>query len=142
MPSPRASAGSWRNRPAARSFSPRPARRSVPAQNSRHQARVVEARVPAAGFTQLRCNSSDARSRSSPRYRVRRSAAGWGFALVADFRVVAPEARFAANFVKLVIHPGFGITATLPRVVGLQRAALMLYTGRRVKAEEALGWGL
>jgi enoyl-CoA hydratase/carnithine racemase len=67
---------------------------------------------------------------------------GLGLALVADFRVVAPEARFAANFVKLGIHPGFGITATLPRVVGQQRAALMLYTGRRVKAEEALGWGL
>ena len=67
---------------------------------------------------------------------------GLGLALVADFRVVTPEARFAANFVKLGIHPGFGITATLPRVVGLQRAALMLYTGRRVKAEEALGWGL
>ena len=63
-------------------------------------------------------------------------------ALVADFRVVTPEARFAANFVKLGIHPGFGITATLPRVVGRQRAAFMLYTGRRVKAEEALGWGL
>jgi len=62
---------------------------------------------------------------------------GLGLALVADFRVVAPEARFAANFVKLGIHPGFGITATLPRVVGRQRAALMLYTGRRIKAEEA-----
>jgi enoyl-CoA hydratase/carnithine racemase len=67
---------------------------------------------------------------------------GLGLALVADFRVVAPEARFAANFVKLGIHPGFGITATLPRVVGQQRAALMLYTGRRVKGDEALGWGL
>jgi enoyl-CoA hydratase/carnithine racemase len=32
---------------------------------------------------------------------------GLGLALVADFRVVAPEARFAANFVKLGIHPGF-----------------------------------
>jgi enoyl-CoA hydratase/carnithine racemase len=67
---------------------------------------------------------------------------GLGLALVADFRVVTPEARFAANFVKLGIHPGFGITATLPRVVGQQRAALMLYTGRRIKGEEALSWGL
>src|SRR5437773_6260944 len=67
---------------------------------------------------------------------------GHSLPLVADFRVVTPEASFAANFVKLVIHPGFGITATLPRVVGRQRAALMLYTGRRVKGEEALGWGL
>ncbi len=68
--------------------------------------------------------------------------AGLGLALVADFRVVAPEARFAANFVKLGFHPGFGITHTLPRVVGQQRAALMCLTGRRIKGEEALAWGL
>jgi enoyl-CoA hydratase/carnithine racemase len=68
--------------------------------------------------------------------------AGLGLALVADFRVVAPEARFASNFVKLGFHPGFGVTYTLPRVVGLQRAHLMCLTGRRVKGEEALAWGL
>lgn len=68
--------------------------------------------------------------------------AGLGLALVADFRVAAPEARFTANFVKLGFHPGFGITHTLPRIVGEQRAALMCLTGRRIKAEEALAWGL
>jgi len=68
--------------------------------------------------------------------------AGLGLALVADFRVAAPEARFVGNFVKLGFHPGFGITHTLPRVVGQQRATLMCLTGRRVKAEEALEWGL
>jgi enoyl-CoA hydratase/carnithine racemase len=68
--------------------------------------------------------------------------AGLGLALVADFRVVAPEARFAANFVKLGFHPGFGITHTLPRVVGMQKAQLMCLTGRRVKGDEALAWGL
>ena len=68
--------------------------------------------------------------------------AGLGLALVADFRVAAPEARFAANFVKLGFHAGFGITHTLPRVIGSQRAALMLQTGRRIKTDEALAWGL
>jgi enoyl-CoA hydratase/carnithine racemase len=68
--------------------------------------------------------------------------AGLGLALVADFRVAAPEARFVGNFVKLGFHPGFGITHTLPRVVGQQKATLMCLTGRRVKAEEALEWGL
>ena len=68
--------------------------------------------------------------------------AGLGLALVADFRVVAPEARFTANFVKLGFHPGFGVTYTLPRVVGEQRALLMCLTGRRIKGEEALAWGL
>jgi len=68
--------------------------------------------------------------------------AGLGLALVADFRVAAPEARFAANFVKLGFHPGFGVTHILPRVVGVQRAQLMCLTGRRIKGEEALAWGL
>ena len=68
--------------------------------------------------------------------------AGLGLALVADFRVASPDARFSANFVKLGFHPGFGLTHTLPRVVGAQRADLMFLTGRRVRAEEALAWGL
>ena len=68
--------------------------------------------------------------------------AGLGLALVADFRVASPEARFSANFVKLGFHPGFGITHTLPRVIGMQRAQLMCLTGRRIKADEALVWGL
>lgn len=67
---------------------------------------------------------------------------GLGLALVADFRVVSPEARFAANFVRLGIHPGFGLTYTLPRLIGIQRASLMLLTGRRIPAEEAVAWGL
>ena len=68
--------------------------------------------------------------------------AGLGLALVADFRVAAPEARFVSNFVKLGFHPGFAITHTLPRLVGEQRANLMCLTGRRIKAEEARVWGL
>ena len=68
--------------------------------------------------------------------------AGVGLALIADFRVAAPEARFTAHFVKLGFHPGFGLTHTLPRLIGQQRANLMFLTGRRVKAEEALAWGL
>jgi enoyl-CoA hydratase/carnithine racemase len=68
--------------------------------------------------------------------------AGLGLALVADFRVASPEARFAANFVKLGFHPGFGISLALPRLIGEQRAALMMLTGRRIKAEEGLPWGL
>ena len=68
--------------------------------------------------------------------------AGLGLSLVADFRVAAPEARFVANFVKLGFHPGFGISHTLPRLIGAQKAALMSLTGRRIKAEEALAWGL
>lgn len=67
---------------------------------------------------------------------------GFGLALMPDFRVVCPEARFSANFVKLGFHPGFGITHTLPRLVGQQRAALMCMTGRRIDGETAHAWGL
>jgi len=68
--------------------------------------------------------------------------AGLGLALVADFRVAATSARFTANFVKLGFHPGLGVTATLPRLIGGQRAALMCLTGRPAKGGEALSWGL
>lgn len=68
--------------------------------------------------------------------------AGLGLALAADFRVACPEARFGATFARLGFHQGFGITATLPRVVGEQRAIEMLYTGRRVPGEDALAIGL
>jgi len=68
--------------------------------------------------------------------------AGLGLALIADFRIAAPEARFTANFVKLGFHPGFGITHTLPRVVGEQNALMLCLTGRRITGEEALAIGL
>jgi 2-(1,2-epoxy-1,2-dihydrophenyl)acetyl-CoA isomerase len=67
---------------------------------------------------------------------------GLGLALAADFRVAAPEARFSANFARLGFHQGFGLSVTLPRLVGEQAAANMLYTGRRVKGEEAVATGL
>lgn len=67
---------------------------------------------------------------------------GLGLALTADFRVAAPEARFAANFAKLGIHPGFGLTVTLPNLIGLQAANLMFLTGRRIKGEKALALGM
>lgn len=68
--------------------------------------------------------------------------AGLGLAVMADFRIASPDARFAANFVKLGFHPGFGLTHTLPRLVGAAKAELMCLTGRRVKAEDGLAWGL
>jgi len=68
--------------------------------------------------------------------------AGLGLALVADFRVTCKEARFSANFNRLGFHPGFGLSHTLPRLVGPQRAALLFYTGRRVSGEDAVAMGL
>ena len=67
---------------------------------------------------------------------------GFGLALMADFRVVCPATRMTANFVKLVFTPGFGLTHTLERIVGAQRANLMFLTGRRINGETAQEWGL
>lgn len=67
---------------------------------------------------------------------------GLGLALVADFRVTCAEARFSANFVRLGFHPGFGLSATLPRLIGQQQAAMLLLTGRRIGGQEALALGL
>src|SRR6185312_13741536 len=67
---------------------------------------------------------------------------GLGLALAADFRFAAPEARFHANFVALGLHPGFGLTYTLPRAIGTQKATHLLLSGRRVDGTEALQLGL
>ena len=67
---------------------------------------------------------------------------GLGLACSADFRVAAPEARFTANFARLGFHQGFGLSATLPPIVGAQRALELLYTGRRINGEEAARIGL
>ena len=67
---------------------------------------------------------------------------GLGLAMVPDFRVTCPEARFSANFTRLGFHPGFGLTVTLPEVIGQSNAALMFYTSRRFKGEEAYRMGL
>ncbi|HTD90496.1 MAG TPA: enoyl-CoA hydratase/isomerase family protein, partial [Burkholderiales bacterium] len=58
--------------------------------------------------------------------------AGLGLALVADFRVTCKEARLAANFCALGYHPGFGMTFTLPRIVGHQTAKWLFLTGKRI----------
>ena len=67
---------------------------------------------------------------------------GLGVACFPDFRIAAHEARFTANFARLGFHHGFGLSVTLPRLVGHQRALDLLYTGRRVKGDEAVQIGL
>ena len=67
---------------------------------------------------------------------------GLGLALSADFRIASPESKFSANFAQLGFHHGFGLTVTLPRLVGEQKASELLYTGRRVNGTEAYELGL
>jgi len=67
---------------------------------------------------------------------------GLGLALAADFRVASPESRFHCNFSRLGFHHGFGVTVTLPAVVGQQRALELLYTGGQLRGDDALRLGL
>src|ERR1700721_561727 len=64
--------------------------------------------------------------------------AGVGLAVMADFRVTCPVARFSTNFIRRGFHLGLGLPASLPRLIGAQQAALLLYTGRRITGEQAL----
>ncbi|MAW27509.1 MAG: enoyl-CoA hydratase [Gammaproteobacteria bacterium] len=67
---------------------------------------------------------------------------GLGLAVMADFRIVCPDTRMTANFVKLGFTPGFGLTHTLPRLIGIQKANLIFFTGRRIDGQIAMEWGL
>lgn len=67
---------------------------------------------------------------------------GLGLALAADFRVVSAGSRLVANFCRLGCHPGFGLSVTLPRLIGPQHSATLFYSGRRVGGEEAVALGL
>lgn len=68
--------------------------------------------------------------------------AGAGLALVADFRIACPATRFSVPFNRLGFHPGFGMSCTLPRLVGPQVAARLFYTGERIGGERMLELGL
>lgn len=67
---------------------------------------------------------------------------GLGLALSADFRVAAPSTKFACNFALLGTHHGFGLSVTLPSVVGQQRALQLLYTGATMDGASAATIGL
>jgi len=67
---------------------------------------------------------------------------GLGLALMPDFRVASAESRFSANFARLGFHQGFGLSVTLPDLVGQQKAMELLYIGRRVPGDEAFAMGL
>lgn len=68
--------------------------------------------------------------------------AGFGWAMLADFVLATPEARFCASFGRLGLSPDLGLHYTLPRLVGLARAKDLIFSAREVRADEALEMGL
>ena len=67
---------------------------------------------------------------------------GVGLACAADFRVASPSTKLHANFSALGFHQGFGLSVTLPEIVGLQQAMELLYVSRRIDGQRALEIGL
>ena len=68
--------------------------------------------------------------------------AGLSLALSCDLRFAAPEAKFAAPWIKLGLVPDWGASFWLPRLIGAGRALEMVLTGSPVAADEALRVGL
>lgn len=64
--------------------------------------------------------------------------AGFGLALAADIVLCARSAFFRASFSRVGLVPDTGLFFTLPRAVGLQSAKEIIFTGRRIDADEAL----
>jgi enoyl-CoA hydratase/carnithine racemase len=67
---------------------------------------------------------------------------GLELALAADFRVAGESARVGQPEILLGVIPGAGGTQRLPRLVGPAKAKDIVFTGRMVKAAEALAMGL
>jgi enoyl-CoA hydratase/carnithine racemase len=67
---------------------------------------------------------------------------GFGLTLVCDIRIANREAKYGANFARLGLHTGMGISYMLPRLVGVARANELLFTGRLITGAEAAEIGL
>jgi 2-(1,2-epoxy-1,2-dihydrophenyl)acetyl-CoA isomerase len=68
--------------------------------------------------------------------------AGLDLACMCDIRIAAAGAKLASSFIKVGIVPGDGGAWLLPRAVGWQKAAEMMFTGEPITAEEGLACGL
>ena len=68
--------------------------------------------------------------------------AGCNLALACDYRIASEQAKLGETFVRIGLHPDWGGTWLLPRLVGRPAAMELLMTGRLVNADEALHLGL
>src|SRR5881394_1757164 len=68
--------------------------------------------------------------------------AGCNLALACDYRIASDSAKLGETFVRIGLHPDWGGSWLLPRLVGKSRAFELLATGRMVDASEALAIGM
>jgi enoyl-CoA hydratase/carnithine racemase len=121
----------------------------------------MDVQQEASGSGVLRTESGPAASRNSLRYNVHKVpralslldkpyiaavngaavGAGMDMASMADMRFAADGARFGMAYVRMGIIPGDAGCYFLPRLVGLQRALHLIWTGELFNAEQALDWG-
>ncbi len=67
---------------------------------------------------------------------------GFELALMCDFLIASPEARFADTHGRVGVVPGWGLSQRLPRLIGANRAKELSLTGNYLDAQTACAWGL
>ncbi|MEQ8486981.1 MAG: enoyl-CoA hydratase [Pseudomonadales bacterium] len=67
---------------------------------------------------------------------------GFELALMCDFLIASPEARFADTHARVGVVPGWGLSQRLPRLIGINRAKELSLTGNYLDADTACAWGL
>lgn len=67
---------------------------------------------------------------------------GFSLALMSDFVLATPRARFCQVFARIGLVPDMAAMYLLPRVVGLQRAKELIFSARVLSAQEACGLGI
>ncbi|XOV83082.1 MAG: enoyl-CoA hydratase [bacterium] len=67
---------------------------------------------------------------------------GFEIALMCDFLIASPEARFADTHARVGVVPGWGLSQRLPRLIGINRAKELSLTGNYLDAQTAYAWGL
>ncbi len=68
--------------------------------------------------------------------------AGFELALACDFIIASTRAKFADTHARVGILPGWGLSVRLPRLIGINRAKELSFTGNTLTAEQAHAWGL
>ena len=67
---------------------------------------------------------------------------GFELALMCDFLIASPNAKFADTHARVGVVPGWGLSQRLPRLIGINRAKELSLTGNYLDAETAAAWGL